>query len=69
MPIKIKEMLERDCCQQGKDLKRYKGENSTKYLWFCQHCGQLWEESTRMDAAGGTEVDWVKVPISPNYRG
>lgn len=58
--MKIKETVERECCQ-AKDLKPYRGSMTKelkKYkddLFFCIHCGRIWRETTRMDAAGGTE--------------
>lgn len=52
MTIKIKETTERDCCEL-RDLKEYKGIEATNKIFFCQHCGQLWEEERYTDAVGG----------------
>lgn len=58
--MKIKETVERECCQP-RDLKPFKGlvtkalNSSRKDLFFCVHCGRIWRETARMDAAGGTE--------------
>lgn len=62
----IRETIDRECCL-SKDLKKYKGQveaslqGHEKFLYFCQHCGQLWRETTQMDAAGGTESINVRV--------
>lgn len=47
MTIKIKEVIERECCM-SKDLKEYKGfltsgKHKVGNVLFCVHCGQLWE--------------------------
>lgn len=57
MTIKIKETIERDCCEQ-KDLKEYKGRDAHIHnqIFFCQHCGQLWENEKYTDAAGSTDT-------------
>ena len=56
--MKIKETIERDCCQP-QDLRPYKGVGTAKA--FCQHCGQLWGEASRMDAAGSRESILTKI--------
>lgn len=53
--MKIKETIERECCNQTKDLKSYKGiTKRVEKILFCIHCGQLWEWKSCMDVAGGT---------------
>jgi len=64
--MKIKETIERECCQQGKDLKPYQGlkfSDTIVKISFCIHCGQLWFLTSQMDAAGGTESILKKVTI------
>lgn len=70
--MKIKEEIERDCCQ-SKDLIKYKGHASLEThqnidklgLAFCQHCGQVWYWSREMGPAGSMEdvrkKAWVKL--------
>jgi len=64
--MKIKETLERDCCEV-RDMKKYRGEQASEShylgLKFCQHCGQLWYETSRMDAAGGQESILRKISV------
>jgi len=63
MPIKITETIERFCCEP-KDLKKYEGahndEEPKNVKWFCQYCGQLWENHTYTDAAGSRDTELVK---------
>ena len=49
MIMKIKEIVERSCCDSYKDWKDYKGliqpERPSHYPHqpkFCIHCGQIW---------------------------
>lgn len=64
--MKIKETIERDCCSSG-DLKRYNGvlQTSTRREhYFCIHCGQVWKEVSKMDAAGGRTTEFIKVYLA-----
>lgn len=58
MTIKIKETVERNCCE-SKDLKKYTGEDEQVYkakgygeLFCCSYCGQLWERQKYTNDAG-----------------
>ncbi len=70
--MKITETIERECCDERKgDLKQYRGDpKSTTSLardkmLFCVHCGQIWIEDRRMDAAGSSETYFRKVGLPP----
>lgn len=64
--MKIKETIERECCQT-QDLKKYRGEQANDTPWlglrFCTHCGQLWHQTSQGDAAGGTETVMKKISV------
>jgi hypothetical protein len=64
--MKIKETVERECCQQ-QDLKKYRGQQSPDAVYlglkFCQFCGQLWYETSQGDAAGGQEAVLRKISV------
>jgi hypothetical protein len=64
--MKIKVTEERECCDERKDLVVYRGsrEQAVDVFKFCKHCGQLWGESRRMDAAGSLE-DYLKKLAAP----
>jgi len=61
--MKIKETIERWCCDSKKDLKQYRGSykkdstRSNNDVYFCIHCGQLWSSRKILDVAGG--YDWI----------
>ena len=62
--MKIKETIERDCCDPNKDLVDYKGDVYDDYdgkLKYCKHCGQLWVLSYTTDASIGVETVWKKL--------
>jgi len=67
--MKIKETIERDCCQD-KDLKLYRGKYfSTNKGWvFCVHCGNIWEKVSYTDAAGGKDYKYeiIQLPLVPS---
>lgn len=58
--MKIKETVERECCQTSTDLLKYNGTfgYGFKRLWFCVKCGQLWHYTRR---AGEMDHGYEKV--------
>jgi hypothetical protein len=62
--VKIKETIERECCDERKDLKPLPGCPKAPRLQFlfCVHCGRWWEELTRTDGAGSRETYLAPLP-------
>jgi hypothetical protein len=64
--MKIKEIVERDCCVPQLDFIKYKGlpidvkYGKTDYLKFCKHCGQLWNNYR---AVGDMDSDYHEVRL------
>lgn len=54
--MKIKETIERDCCDPDKDLKRVDVPNFQN-CGFCIHCGQWWLDPEKEDPTGFTLPD------------
>ncbi len=67
--MKITETIERECCDEREgDLHIYMGEAEFDGSWaffFCIHCGQIWVEDRRMDAAGSSETYFRKILVKP----
>ncbi len=67
--MKITETIERECCDERKgDLQPYMGAaefDGKRAFFFCIHCGQVWVEDRRMDAAGGSETYLRKIRVVP----
>lgn len=65
--MKVKETIERECCNPRKDLKPYKGatnaDSRCSNPQFCIHCGQLWVDDRVMDAAGSMDTVLKKVVL------
>ena len=65
--MKIKETIERECCEP-KDLKRYHGiarrmqaiMHPVTDLFFCVHCGELWDLRIVDDPCGETETKFIR---------
>jgi hypothetical protein len=60
--MKIKETIERDCCERGKDLRPVEGSSKTGAEWnvlFCVHCGKRWHLEAFIDAAGDRDTRYV----------
>lgn len=69
MGLKIKVVIERECCAPG-DLRKYQGDVLPGYslaaikntrLSFCQHCGQLWFFTRR---PGEMDAGWERVGVA-----
>lgn len=61
--MKIKETIERECCQRD-DRKPYRGaQNQHGKYFFCVHCGQIWEPKVHPDPAGGSEIAYERLVI------
>ena len=65
--MKIKETIERECCDPRKDLVEYKGlrtdiSRNNPYM-NCKHCGQIWEWVQFADAAGDMDEKLEKVSL------
>lgn len=63
--MKIKETIERECCNPVTDLLPYKGEipfGNIKYS-FCKYCGQIWFTTRAASAAGDREDKLIKYVI------
>ena len=63
--MKIKETVERDCCQP-RDLKPVEGspKRGRDYVYvFCIHCGHQHTIATFMDAAGSSDWEYRKVAV------
>lgn len=58
----IKETIERQCCDERKDLQRLIGSPVGQAYYFCRHCGRWWESQRYMDAAGSSDSRLVPVP-------
>ena len=65
--MKIKETIERECCQL-KDLKKYcgigQGDGSARMntLVFCMYCGQLWDYICSSTSADQENIsNYIKV--------
>jgi hypothetical protein len=64
--MKITETIDRECCQQ-KDLKPVidsKLVGRQREFLFCVHCGARHRYTSYMDAAGSTDWEYRKEPIS-----
>lgn len=62
--MKIKEIIERYCCDPQKDLKPYQGKyKSDVKMYFCQQCGEHLVYEKYTDAAGS--IDTKLVPVKP----
>jgi hypothetical protein len=69
--MKIVEKIDRECCDKVEDLMVYNGKRKIPMkegVWyekfkFCKHCGQVWSQERRIDAAGGYESVWTAVEI------
>jgi len=64
--MKIKAVLERDCCQQ-RDLKPVEGSpkrGSDVEIMFCIYCGAHHKIHTFMDAAGSMDWEYRKEKVS-----
>lgn len=63
--MKIKETIERECCQ-SQDLKPYKGDKSfNPQFKFCVHCGQKFELTRKYN---GYDYDHGYFPIDEHGR-
>ncbi len=70
--MKIKEEIERECCQH-QDLKPYRGlvnEGKPGSIIpkahrpvFCIHCGQIWIHTREMGPAGSMDPSMEKIEI------
>lgn len=68
--MKITEKIERECCKQ-RDLLPLRAPFMTskfrhtdqKDAMFCKFCGQVWVQTSYMDAAGGTSHALAKIRI------
>lgn len=49
--MKIKETIERECCDANRDLKRLLGSPTGRPYYFCVHCGGHFEDQ------GGSEPE------------
>ena len=62
--MKIKETVERDCCQE-QDLKKYCGlfKDQLKMFSpkFCTYCGQVWAYHKEADGSGYSST--VRTPL------
>jgi len=62
--MKIKETIERDCCQE-QDLKKYLALGHNKIPGgdpqFCIHCGQVWIKTREPDGSGYSST--IRTPL------
>ena len=60
--MKIKEVIERECCQ-NRDLKVITGHPVGCPYYFCVHCGKHWHYERYMDAAGSPDSRLTSLPL------
>lgn len=59
--MKIKETIERDCCDTRKDLVFMKKDQHHTEYFFCKFCGRHWETERYMDAAGSSDTRLIPI--------
>ena len=61
--VMVTETIERECCDENKDLVPYKGEpiNGIMSIRFCKHCGQLFKFVHYTDEAGSQGYRYEKL--------
>lgn len=63
--MKVTETIERQCCDEMKDMKPYLGPKprhiKKRVIKFCVHCGSVWQLLRREDAHGGSH--WRKMRV------
>ena len=57
--MKIKETIERECCDPKKDLHSLSEFPQGRPYYFCKHCGRHWEDT------GGTEPESIGLRSLP----
>lgn len=60
--MKIKETIERDCCDSSKDLKRLPGCPGHLDYYFCEHCGHWWYKTQDTNENGERVVKPITWP-------
>lgn len=66
--MKIKETIERDCCNPNKDLRKVSVKpnthvNDLKKYFFCIHCGQWWKGPSFDTIDGPHDYSYTKVSV------
>jgi len=63
--MKIKETIERECCNPTTDLFPYKGEilSALGLYSFCKYCGQIWVLKRVTSASGDREDILIKYVV------
>ena len=61
--VMVTETIERECCDENKDLVPYKGKpiNEIMPSRFCKHCGQLFKVVHYTDEAGSKDYRYEKL--------
>lgn len=61
--VMVTETIERECCDENKDLVPYKGKpiNGIMPSRFCKHCGQLFKIVHYTDEAGSKDYRYKKL--------
>lgn len=64
--MKITETIQRDCCNDRKDLKTIEGSplaGRDPIYKFCVHCGRHFAIHSFMDPAGSSDWQYRKQPL------
>jgi hypothetical protein len=64
--MKVKETVERECCDPRKDIVAVPGHPKGQWLGFCKHCGRHWEEESEWDGVeSASNMKRIPFPWEP----